>query len=1008
MRLYFGAIAALATAGLLAGAEHRGQVTFNALPVPGATVRVAGCGPARAVITDIRGAYRFDGIAEGTCTISVEMIGFATERREFAVAPDAPPAMWELRMLPLDQIQAAAPRGASPQAPAAAPAPGQTHRPIVPPKPESSGETDDDLALRAADGLLINGSVNSGNASPFGQAAAFGNSRLRGRGLYNGGLAMLMSDSALDARPFSLTGQDTPKPGYRRTTGVLTFGGPLRIPNLLRNGPNFFLAYEWTRNANATTRSTLMPTAAERNGIFNQPITDPLSGQRFAGDAIPASRIARPAASLLSFYPLPNFDANARYNYQTALLAPTHQDALQSRVQQMFGPKDQVFGRFAFQSTRSDAPNLFGFLDTSDSLGINADANWLHRFGQKVFLTLGYQFSRFAARTSPNFAYRRNVSGEAGISGNAQDPMNWGPPALEFASGIAGLSDAQSGFDRNQTSGVSASVLLSRGPHTVTFGADFRRRQFNVLGQQQPRGAFTFTGTATGIDFADFLLGLPAAASVAFGNADKYFRASTYDAYANDDWRVAPSLTLNLGVRWDYGSPLTELYGRIVNLDIVPGFAAAAPVTAGASGPLTGTRYPDSLVRPDKLRFSPRAGLAWRPIPANSLVVRAGYGVYYDTSIYETLASQMAQQPPLSKVARLSSSASNPLTLANGFNATAAGLNNTFALDPGLRVGYAQVWQLSVQRSLPGSLQMVAAYLGNKGTHALQSYLPNTRPTGVTEACGGCPSGFTYVTSGANSTRHAAQAQLRRRLRNGFTAMLQYTFSKSIDDAAVLGGLAAQSGGAGQNGPTSASAAPAGIARLAIAQNWLDPRAERGLSTFDQRHVLSLDGQYTTGMHFGAGVLPNGWAGALMREWTFGGQIAAASGVPQTPVYVAPVQGTGVTGTIRPDYTGLPLYDAGPGLFLNPSAYRAPSPGRWGNAGRNTIIGPSRFVLNASLGRTFRLTDRLNLDVRIDSSNALNRVNYSAWNTTVNGAQFGLPVAANPMRSMQITMRVRF
>jgi len=195
---------------------------------------------------------------------------------------------------------------------------------------------------------------------------------------------------------------------------------------------------------------------------------------------------------------------------------------------------------------------------------------------------------------------------------------------------------------------------------------------------------------------------------------------------------------------------------------------------------------------------------------------------------------------------------------------------------------------------------------------------------------------------------------------------------------------------------------------LAIAQNWLDLRAERSLSTFDQRHLLNLQIQYTTGMGLTGGTLLSGWKGALLKEWTFGAQITAASGLPQTPIFLAPVQGTGVTGTIRPDYTGAPLYAAPPGFFLNPAAYTAPLPGQWGNAGRDSITGPGQFTVNASLGRTFRVSDRLNLDLRVDATNALNHATFTAWNTTVNSAQFGLAAAANAMRSVQTTLRLRF
>lgn len=243
------------------------------------------------------------------------------------------------------------------------------------------------------------------------------------------------------------------------------------------------------------------------------------------------------------------------------------------------------------------------------------------------------------------------------------------------------------------------------------------------------------------------------------------------------------------------------------------------------------------------------------------------------------------------------------------------------------------------------------------------------------------------MTSNGNSTRESGSLQLRRRLHNGFTATLQYTYAKAIDDASL--------GGKGQG-------------TAVIAQNWLDLSGERGLSIFDQRHLLSVQAQYTTGMGFGGGTLLSGWRGALFKEWTAGSQITAGSGLPLTPVYLTPVSGTGVTGTIRPDYTGAPLYDAPAGLFLNPAAFRAPAAGQWGNAGRDSIEGPSQFTLNASLMRTFRLRDRLSMDLRFDSTNLLNHVSWVSWNTLVSGAQFGLPAQANPMRSVQANVRVRF
>jgi len=1004
----------------LLGAEHHGLVKFGGLPVPGATVTASRGEKKLGTLTDQQGAYSFADLQDGVWAIQVEMLCFAPVKQDVNVASGTPPLEFELKLLPLDEIKAAAgpvtiQTTATPtKAPSAFQRTGlnassAAPAPATPAAEPQETETANDLSQKAAAGFLINGTINNGASSPFSLSPAFGNNRRGPRSLYSGGIGIMLDNSALDARSFSLTGQDTPKPAYTHLQGTVSFGGPIRIPHLIRNGPNFFVGYQWTRNRTASTQSTLMPTQLERNGDFSQTLNplgrpvqifDPNNGAPFIGNAVPQNRISSQAKALLSLYPLPNLDGNARFNFQIPIVSAMHQDSLQTRLNKTIGRKNQLSGSFGYQSTRTDSPNVFGFLDTGDTAGINAAVNWRYTFSPRLFGNLGYQFSRLSARAAPYFANRQNISGDAGIQGNNQEPVNWGPPGLNFSGGIATLSDGRPSSTHNQTSAVSYAMLWSRARHNISFGGDFRRQQFNYLSQQNPRGDFTFTGASTqasangipvpgtGSDFAGFLLGIPDTSSIAFGNADKYFRASAYDAYVTDDWRMNPGFTLNAGVRWEYGAPITEIYGRLVNLDIPSGFTAAAPVVASApAGALTQQVYPDSLIHPDKRGFQPRVAFSWRPLSASSMVVRGGYGVYYNTSVYQPIAIQMAQQSPLSKSLSVQNSPANPLTLANGFNASPAGAANTFAVDPNFRVGYSQNWQLSIQRDLPAALLLTATYQGGKGTRGMQEFLPNTFPVGALNPCPACPTGFIYLTSNGNSTREAGQVQLRRRLHHGLTANLQYTFSKSIDDSAL--------GGRGQGANV-------------IAQNWLDLAGERSLSNFDQRHQLMAQIQYTTGMGVGGGTLLSGWKGALFKEWTIVSQINAGSGLPLTPVYVTPVRGTGVTGSIRPDYAGAPVHAAPPGFFLNPAAYTAPATGRWGNAGRNTITGPAQFTLIAGLGRTFRVSDRLSADLRVDATNALNHVTFPSWNTIVNSTQFGLPNIANPMRSVETTFRLRF
>ncbi len=277
-------------------------------------------------------------------------------------------------------------------------------------------------------------------------------------------------------------------------------------------------------------------------------------------------------------------------------------------MSKMIGNKNYLYGGFTLQSSRSSNTNLFGFEDSTGVLNLSVNASWYHRFTQRAWMVATYSFSRSRTQVTPYFANRANVEGDAGIANGANStPANWGPPGLGFASGIAGLSDATSTYNRPETNSLSYNVEWYHQRHDIKMGGDFRRQESNIRSQANPEGTLGFTGTATqgtvngvasgGSDFADFLLGIPDTSSIAYGNADKYLRQSVYDLYARDDFRVNSEFSVNWGIRWEYGAPVTELKGRLVNLDVGPGFTAEQAVLASSPvGALTGQSYPTSLV----------------------------------------------------------------------------------------------------------------------------------------------------------------------------------------------------------------------------------------------------------------------------------------------------------------------------------------------------------------------------------------------------------------------------
>ena len=427
----------------LAAVEHHGRVTFNGLPVPGVTVTATEAGKRLTAVTDQQGAYAFPDLAEGIWTIRVEMLCFAPIEREVAVAPAAPSPEWQLQMLPLAEMHGAAAPAAPPVTanaassqpqPAAAvptPAPVPSIRgkknavpTVAPPQKgfqkadvnaspdaakvdkESDSQAVTEAGKESSDGFLINGSVNNAANSAFSQSAAFGNFRPGGRGLYNGGIGFTMDNSNLDASPFSITGQNSPKLSYNRFTGLGTFGGPLKIPGMHNNWPTIFVAYQWTRNHNDSVQTGLMPTEAERSGDLSQVLGldgQPVEIAGFPGNLIPQSLISSQARDLLSLYPQPNFAGSAGYNYQIPTQSATHQDSLQSRFNKMINRKNMVNGGFNFQDTRSDSPNLFDLVDESHTLGLNGNVNWRHFFSQRFTSSFGYSYSHYSSRVTPYF-----------------------------------------------------------------------------------------------------------------------------------------------------------------------------------------------------------------------------------------------------------------------------------------------------------------------------------------------------------------------------------------------------------------------------------------------------------------------------------------------------------------------------------------------------------------------------------------------------------------------------
>ncbi len=831
----------------------------------------------------------------------------------------------------------------------------------------------------------------------------FGN-RANRREAMRGQASFTWLNSALDAKPYSISGQEIRKPSYSQSRFGISLGGALRIPKLVEDERTFFfIDYRGRRGRNPFDSIATLPDPIQRTGDFSalsSVLYDPVSRVPFAGNVIPVSRQSAAARAMLDLFPLPNQPGSIQ-NYQLIASLPQNSDDFNTRVNRSLTRVDRLSGGVSFQRRSGEQQQLFGFRDTTDGSGLNANVMWNHTFSAKLIGNVRVTFSRNANDTVPFFAFGRNYAAEFGIAGTSNDPLNYGPPNLNFTN-FGGLTDGNPSRQRNQSIAIAPGLIRIWRNHNFSMGGEYRRSQVNSISQQNARGSMTFSGIATsfidaqgspalntGNDLADFLLGRPQTTSIRFGNPDTYFRGAVGSAYFSDDWRISANLTVNAGLRYELLQPLHEKYDRMANLDLAPFFTGAAAVTPTTPGPYTG-QFPRSLVETDKNNFAPRLGIAWRPIPAKRALVRAGYGWYYNGPLSNRAATRLAQQPPFARTGTLTTSLANPLTIETGFATVPSGIiANTFAVDRYYRLGYAQTWSLSVQQELPRGLVAEVGYLGTKGTRLDIQRIPNRAATGSTLTAEqrrliNNAVAFTYDSSEGNSIFHAAQLRLTRRFQRGVSIGAFYTWSKSIDNASTLGG-----GGA------------------VVAQNDQDLSAERGLSAFDRRHNFSLNYMFTTSDRRGRG----GWiSNPLLRNWTLNGSTAIRSGSPFTAQVLgnrSDQGGTGAVGNGRADATGLPV-GTGTGFF-NPLAFTIPAAGRFGNAGRNTIPGPGALIMNLALGRNIPFGDtRRGMDIRLEANNLLNGVNVTRFGTVVNAINYGLPVNVGNMRRLEATIRVRF
>ncbi len=844
--------------------------------------------------------------------------------------------------------------------------------------------------------------------------ATFGNRR-RQQNQIHGQASFTLANSALNAKPFSLNGLDIPQQSYAQSRFSFILNGPLlKFKPFKDTKTNFFITYFGTRARNPDLFTETVPTALQRNGDFSQTtqslggangnvpvaIYDPLSSTRtqFPNNVIPTTLISPVALKLLSFYPLPNEPSNAN-NYQTDTTNIANSDNLGLRIQRNLTDKDRVFLNLQYQHRDGTTAQPFGYADTTSGYGLNTQLQWTRNISAQAISTLGVRFNRNYSNITPFFSTVPNLVSLPGASTN---PLDYGPPTLTFTN-FSSLSDSNPTLNRNQTFNPTEAISLLKGLHSLQFGGGYTRADLSSRTDPNARGTFSFTGEATsllsssgtavtgsGYDLADFLLGMPQSTSIAYSEQDHYFLQNQFYLYAQDEWKPKANLTLILGVRYDYFSPLHEKYGRLANLDIAPDFTNVAIVTPNIPGPYTGA-FPSGLINPDWNNFSPRLALAYKVPTKKSTLIRAGYGIYYQGQAYNPFANSLANQPPFATSLSANTSVEQPLTIAQGFAvATPSEITNNFAVARNYRTPYAGTWNATIQRDLGRGFFVELGYLGTKGTGLDVRIVPNQQPPGsvVQTTQVGRALAFIYDESVGNSIFEAGHFRLIRRFNHGLSINAFYQYAKSIDDSSTFGGA----------GNTTA-------------QNWQDISAERGLSSFDIRHQFLGSFIYTSPVGAaGSRIATDSKLGHALANWTLSGSMTAQTGQPLTARVLgnqAQLAQTTGTGSGRAEATGESI-ESGTGFF-NLNAFTVPLTAEYGNAGRNTIPGPGLFNLNLAFGRSFSLGERRrSIDFRFETNNVLNHVNYTGYYTVVNAVNYGLPSGAGATRTLDVVVRLRF
>jgi len=803
-----------------------------------------------------------------------------------------------------------------------------------------------------------------------------------------------------------------------------TIGGPL-----VHNRAYFFTYYEGLRENQDITHGVVVPTLAERNGDFSADAPILLNSTRAPLGNDLTGKVNAITAKYFQYFPTPNTPENPHLA-QTTNLSQLDSDQGGAKADWLLRSVDVLSARYSYSTMGlhspyselgADVPGFpVGYFSNTHLGGLTET----HTFSPHTVLTANVSFFQSHIVLDKRFS---GFSPQAFGFGYASTWASATGAPLIMTQGYSNVGDPIiNPRDSTQNDyAFSANLAHTQGKHVTSFGGQFRRTQLNGYQSNFASGTFSFTTQGyTNNSMANFLLGKPDIFTQAGGDFNRDLRGWELGAYAQDEFRISSTLTLNYGVRYEITTPFRDIHNRMME------FAPGHQSTVYPNAP-TGLLFPgdsgvsDTIAPIFKNDWAPRIGFAWNPMGNSRTVIRSAYGIFYDELLngvgmpFRATSAALGQTVVRTLTGFSKINYANPLaTVTNPFTPGQFALPaSTFTIDNKMLPPYAQDWNLTLDQTI-GKQILSLGYIGSKGTRMPRLVEANPAVyepgatfansgrrriySGCTLTAGTCTLGTAGLVEGnANSTFHSAQVSLTRRGTPDLNYTLAYTFSKDLDYSSSLH----------MSGPAPWLV----LGELDIAQNNQDLAGEHGRSLFDSRNRFA--GSVTYAIPFARSF--TGVSRTLLDGWQFNALLAVNSSTPFTVYDSANVSlqapHPGVSGMFgdRPNVAGNPNKGAPHKVsqWVSPSAFQRLDPvanaGQFGNEGRNSVDGPAYGSLDASLDKSFALGEKSKVQFRAEAFNVTNHVNLIPPVFDINSPAFGQITEAQAPRVLQFALKLQ-